>query len=146
MKNKDPPKCWINISKKYSILYYTLLYYKAFLKQKLSENTQKLFYKIKIKTMKTAQISADIISANADQTIDLANILWVAPMKPIQETIKIKIEKILTKNEWIQEIPVRILNQPEELWFWQLEDLVTFNLASKSEFRYWKKIRSFFSL
>lgn len=40
MKNKDPPNPE-NILKEYSFLYYTILYYKEFLKQKLSETHHK---------------------------------------------------------------------------------------------------------
>lgn len=146
MKNKDPPKSvkifWKNILS-YTILFYTI---RSFWSRNLQKLTTNPLYKIKIKTMKNAQKSFDLVKSTKNNTIDLAEILGVAPMKPIQETIKIKIEKILTKNEGIQEIPVRILNQSENIWFEQLEDLVTFNLASKAEFRYWKKIRSYFSL
>ena len=46
--------------------------------------------------MKTAQKSFDLVKSTKNNTIDLAAILGVAPMNPIEGTIKIKIEKILT--------------------------------------------------
>ena len=61
-------------------------------------------------------------------------------MQEIEGTIRIKIEKIITKNEGIQEIPVRIKKEVKELISLdQLDDLVENFLASKSEFRFWKE-------
>lgn len=97
--------------------------------------------------MKTAQKSFDLVKSTKNSTIDLAWILGVAPMNPIEGTIKIRIEKILTWNEWIREIPVKIKHDVEEILSMdQVIDLVNHNLATKAEFRYFRKIRSFFSL
>lgn len=98
--------------------------------------------------MKTAKISLDWISqAKNNNTIDLAKIMWVHAMKPIQKTIKIKIAKIITGNEWIHEIPVKIKCEVSEiLCFENLEDLISNKIATKKEFRLWNKIQKYFSL
>lgn len=92
--------------------------------------------------MKTNTKNFDLLwSQTENNTIDLAWMMWLPAMDPIDEPIRIKIE-VDENHGKIFEIPVKIKREVHEvLAFETLEEMVEIWIASKQEFRFWNKIQ-----